>query len=215
MDCFGPTWFCQVCCVREHKRNPFHHIRHWTGSHFTRITLLDLGFICHLGHNGEPCPAASGWELDHMDIDENDPTLVVEDESESEDERMVFVDHSGVHKHRVRWCACRVKPQRDILLLKMNLFPASLSEPRTAFTFRGLEYFHIDSMECRTSAANYYNKLRRITNPTFPTTVPVSIISTLTRTIMNVSFSGSIPRIDAHLSSMALYSSIGTVRVWA
>jgi hypothetical protein len=56
----------------------------------------------------------------------------------------------------------------------MGLYPASMSHPAMAFTFQMLEYFHTDTMECRTSTSNYFNKLRRLTNESFPDTVPVS-----------------------------------------
>ena len=44
-----------------------------------------------------------------------------------------------------------------------------------AFTFEVLDHFHIDAMECKTAALNFYNKLRRLTNNVFPTTAPVSV----------------------------------------
>jgi len=42
--------------------------------------------------------------------------------------------------------------------------------------FQLLQYFHLDAMECRTSVSNFFNKLCRLTNDTFPDTVPVSYL---------------------------------------
>jgi hypothetical protein len=41
------------------------------------------------------------------------------------------------------------------------------------FTFRVLNDFLIDNLECSTSAMNYYSKLRRMTSSMFPHLVPV------------------------------------------
>ncbi|KAI6105234.1 hypothetical protein EDD16DRAFT_1524338 [Pisolithus croceorrhizus] len=49
-----------------------------------------------------------------------------------------------------------------------RLFPASISKPKTAFTFDVLDHFLIDSLECKTSAMNFYQKLKRFTNNAFP-----------------------------------------------
>jgi hypothetical protein len=57
----------------------------------------------------------------------------------------------------------------------MRLYPATTNRPETVFSFAVLDYFHIDSLECKTSALNFYNKLRRITNSQFPNRVPVCL----------------------------------------
>jgi len=62
-------------------------------------------------------------------------------------------------------------------LLRLGLYPSSTERPETAFTFSLLDYFHIDAVECKTSANNFYNKLRRLTDSVFPHKVPVSVVS--------------------------------------
>ncbi|KAI6030160.1 hypothetical protein EDC04DRAFT_2898558 [Pisolithus marmoratus] len=49
-----------------------------------------------------------------------------------------------------------------------RLFPASISKPKTAFTFTVLDHFLIDALECKTSAMSFYQKLKRFTNNAFP-----------------------------------------------
>jgi hypothetical protein len=86
------------------------------------------------------------------------------------------VDSSGVFHHTIRSCSCQSARSFHAQLLDMRLYPATMSRPETLFTFSVLDYFHIDSLECKTSALNFYNKLRRITNSHFPNDVPVIII---------------------------------------
>ncbi|KAI6011636.1 hypothetical protein EDC04DRAFT_2609807 [Pisolithus marmoratus] len=49
-----------------------------------------------------------------------------------------------------------------------RLFTASISKPKTAFTFTVLDHFLIDALECKTSAMSFYQKLKRFTNNAFP-----------------------------------------------
>ncbi|KAI6125019.1 hypothetical protein EDD16DRAFT_1474673, partial [Pisolithus croceorrhizus] len=56
--------------------------------------------------------------------------------------------------------------------LRRRLFPASISKPKTAFTFDVLDHFLIDALECKTSAMSFYQKLKRFTNNAFPERVP-------------------------------------------
>lgn len=171
LDCFSRHVFCRQCCVTMHAYHPFHIIDVWTGTHFSRTTLHALGYILHLGHGGDRCPAAGDWDYEPMAGQSPRDVDVVD---YSEDEDLVLVSTNGVHKHSVRWCACRHCPEPSMQLFNMGLYPASMSHPATAFTFQMLDYFHTDAMECRTSASNYFNKLRRLTNESFPDTVPVS-----------------------------------------
>ena len=58
-DCLGNHALCQDCCWKGHKYLPFHQIEFWTGTHYERDWLSNLGVIIHLGHHGSPCPL---WE---------------------------------------------------------------------------------------------------------------------------------------------------------
>jgi hypothetical protein len=62
-------------------------------------------------------------------------------------------------------------------LMMAGLFPATFHNPKTAFTFRVLEDFHLDNLECKTTASQFFSCLRRLTNDEFPNTVPVGGIS--------------------------------------
>ena len=89
---------------------------------------------------------------------------------------LVIIDISGVYQLIISWCCCPGAPDHGTQLFQHHLFPASTSRPSTAFTFGVLEYFHVDAVECKTSAFNFSNKLRRLTNFSSPQSVPVSEI---------------------------------------
>jgi hypothetical protein len=163
-----------------------------------------VGVEIHLGHNGRPCP--SNFGLDSVGsasrvgagtgagvgIDENADNE--EDWDDEVDEEMedigyglpklpgqnscVVVDKSGVHRIRIHPCTCSGCPPLDLQYLDMGLFPATLRRIETAFTFKVLDDFRMDNLECKTAALKYYSKLKRLTSNCFPQSVPVSIFLT-------------------------------------
>ena len=168
----------------SHKLQPFHRIKMWNGMFFAKTTLHDQGFIIHLGHRGQMC---SDTEDLWMDMHEDAPVAediadidLLQDSTDGKvnsviDDSVVNIVHTtGVFKHKVRWCQCKNAPEKTVQLFQMQLFPASHLRPETAFTFDVLDNFHIDAMECKTSAASFMKKLCRLTNNAFPHTVPVS-----------------------------------------
>ncbi|KAG1834322.1 hypothetical protein DFJ58DRAFT_670655 [Suillus subalutaceus] len=86
---------------------------------------------------------------------------------------MVIIDKSGVHRLRVRCCNCPNAMSPDLQMFQRGFFPTSFNKPKTLFTFRVLDDFLLDNLECGTSAMNYYSKLRRMTLRMFPHLVPV------------------------------------------
>jgi hypothetical protein len=86
---------------------------------------------------------------------------------------IIVVDRSGVHEIGVTWCRCSEASEHDMQLMMAGLFPATFHNPKTAFTFRVLEEFHLDNLECKTTPSQFFSRLRRLTNDEFPNTVPV------------------------------------------
>jgi hypothetical protein len=138
-----------------HLSLPFHRLQRWNGQFYEAISLLELGFVFNLGHDGKVCPLNA-------------------DKSECGDQ-ITMVDSAGIFIHLVRWCRCNGASNEDkhLQLLRHRLFPSTISKPQTAFTFNVLDEFLIDSLECKTSASSFYSKLRRLTNNAFPDTLPV------------------------------------------
>jgi len=178
MDCFGRPLFCHSCCLTAHSSLPFHSIEKWTGEFFKKTSLNAEGFILHLGHGGLCCPAnvASAVEPEVAEDGECDVVdeVLLEGWEPRDTRALVIIDVSRVHQLIVSWCCCQDAPDHAAQLFQHNLFPASTSRPSTAFTFAVLEYFHVDAVECKTSASNFFSKLRRLTDFSSPQSVPVS-----------------------------------------
>ena len=182
-DCFSRQMLCLDCCLATHQNTPFHSIQKWTGHFFQATSLNEEGFTLNLGHSGAPCPelqlgissqgTQAGGVVDEGSGDERTPLGSRQADAKK---RLVIVDVSGIHQLHIGWCRCKEAPGADIQLLRNRLFPASTANPSTAFTFKLLHYFHIDSVECKTSALSFFSKLRRLTNESSPDSVPVSLI---------------------------------------
>ena len=151
--CFASPQLCSGCILVAHRSAPFHHIQKWNGHFFQPVTLMALGYFISLGHHGQSCP--------HGSIAPRETVLCV-------------VDTNGVTHHRFKICQCMDAKPFHLQLLDMQLFPATMNRPETVFTFSVLDRFHIESLECKISANNFYNQLRRLTNSRFPHHVPVS-----------------------------------------
>jgi len=85
---------------------------------------------------------------------------------------VTIVDVSGIHHLPVVFCACEMAElHNDISYLRMGLFPTSFERIQTVFTLDVLKDFRLSKLECKTSAYQYYQKLRRLTCPAFPKAV--------------------------------------------
>lgn len=197
LDCLGEPDTCATCCRNLHVRNPFHRIKKWNGLFLEQSDLSLLSLVIHLGHGGDECPSyaqrrdGDNWSdtatLPGDDVDweyeresEGDATILEKDftapgeEWVANTDRITCFTSNGVFYRRFRWCQCPNAPSRDIQMFRMRFFSASIKRPSTVFTFEVLDDYHIDAMECKTAASNYANKIRRKSNPAFPSSVPVS-----------------------------------------
>jgi hypothetical protein len=74
----------------------------------------------------------------------------------------------------VKWCNCpNSREQQEQHLLQMGLFPVSYKNIKSTFTFKVLDDARMSNLECKSSAYQYYQKLRRATSPLFPNAVEV------------------------------------------
>lgn len=86
---------------------------------------------------------------------------------------VTVVDVSGIHRIPLVSCSCPSNTKdKDIQLLDLSLYPSSYDKIRTLFTFAVLDDFRLENLECKTSAYQYYQKLRRQTCAAFPHLVP-------------------------------------------
>ena len=86
---------------------------------------------------------------------------------------ITIIDRSGMHEIGIRWYSCPNAPEHNMQLMAAGLFLATFQRPKTAFTFRVLEEFHLDNLECKITPSQFFSHLRRLTNDEFPNTVPV------------------------------------------
>ena len=83
---------------------------------------------------------------------------------------LTIVDITGIHELRTRFCQCSPLETNPLShqLLSAALFPSSLKNPRTAFTFRVLDDINLTNLEGKISTFKYFKKLRRLTSNAFP-----------------------------------------------
>ncbi|KAI6018405.1 hypothetical protein EDC04DRAFT_2902121 [Pisolithus marmoratus] len=48
--------WCGPSAVKTHKNLPFHKVQRWNGTPYEATSLMELGFLWHIGHGGLPCP---------------------------------------------------------------------------------------------------------------------------------------------------------------
>ena len=121
-------------------------LQQWNGTFFEKRRLKDLGLRLQLGHcRGETC--------------------LVPEQCHSDD--FVVIDITGVHPIGLDFCGCGKGTQSHVKqLLRSCLFPATVSQPRTAATFGLLETFELLSYESKASALEFFQTLDRLTNNT-------------------------------------------------
>jgi hypothetical protein len=108
-------------------------------------------------------------------LDPEDLPSVLGPEFQLKENTMVIVDKSRVHHLEVQCYHCLNAIGPVIQMFRHGFFPASSNRLKTAFTFRVLDYFLLDNLECGTSVMNYYSKLWQMTSSMFPHLVPVML----------------------------------------
>ncbi|KAG2125960.1 hypothetical protein DEU56DRAFT_872983 [Suillus clintonianus] len=141
-DCHGGELMCPTCAVHIHERQPLHRIECWNGTSFQITTLKTLGARFQLGH-------PIGVQCINLIPAFNDD--------------FVILDCNGIHEVGLDFCACQSAQPHIIQLLCGHLFPATTSDPKSAATFRVLEYFQMLSFESKGSAWEFYNTVVRLT----------------------------------------------------
>ncbi|KAJ7662673.1 hypothetical protein DFH06DRAFT_1325031 [Mycena polygramma] len=142
----GGRMLCKECMVVTHRQNPLHPIQVWTGSWFEKTTLKKMGLRIQLGH----------WHQR-----ERRCTLPVRAAGDD----FVIVDGDAVHEVGLDFCGCGGGSHTK-QLLRAQLFPATVQQPRTAATFSVLRQYHLLSFESKCSTYEFYHSLARATDNT-------------------------------------------------
>jgi len=120
-------------------------MQRWNGNYFERITLKSLGLHIQLGHRiGDTCC---------------NPHCAFNDD-------FIIIDSTGIHEVGLDFCACGTMQTHVKQLLRSRLFPATVTDPKTAATFGVLEQYHLLSFESKASAFEFYQAPARLSNNT-------------------------------------------------
>ncbi|KAK7443180.1 hypothetical protein VKT23_015778 [Stygiomarasmius scandens] len=79
---------------------------------------------------------------------------------------------NGIHEINLRFCGCRGWADKTGQLLQARLFPATVDNPQTAFTFKCLEQFQMLNFVSKITPFEFYTTLMRLTDNTFTAKVP-------------------------------------------
>ncbi|KJA14195.1 hypothetical protein HYPSUDRAFT_150698 [Hypholoma sublateritium FD-334 SS-4] len=147
MDCSLSAPACSLCFIDEHVARYTHWANIWNDEIgcYTRQDISCLGYVINLGHGGRPCP----------------------DTIPNSDIFFHIVDTNGVHNTKIRFCGCLPKLDRASQLLKHQLFPATMSRPTMAFTFRLMDFYNVVHVEGKISAYDFIGSIRRTTDNVF------------------------------------------------
>jgi hypothetical protein len=159
----------------------------WNGTFFKFQSLKSLGLHIQLGHSvGEPC---------------TNPEVAFADD-------FVVVDTHGIHFIGLDFCGCESAKPHTTQLLRARWFPATVTNPKTASTFRVLEKFHLLSFESKMSVFEFYYSLVRETDNTG--TEPHKVSSKYAHYIVITDFScpGSIQVVLAYDARVASFENV-------
>lgn len=212
-DCFHHRDTCTECVRNGHLQMPFHRVERWNGVCFVPGWLFQAGLSLNLGHEGGSCPCdlstlaedissapdtewcpkndkarpnpqdEDGWEDIPM-LDSSWSTDGYGFPRFKKRNHVLIIDTSGAHPIPVTVCQCPGAAPVHVQFMSEGLFPATFKSVETAFTFRALDDLRVDNLECKTAVMNWWNRVKRITTPLQPDSVPVSYLSLCSHNII-------------------------------
>ncbi|KAJ6513992.1 hypothetical protein DFH09DRAFT_941321 [Mycena vulgaris] len=156
-DCLQAPLLCPQCWLDKHRTTPTHWALIWNPKDkffekhdFCRVLKSTAVAI---GHTGLRCPEA-------------DPMR-----------SFTLVDSNGIHATCINFCRCqtpdgqRGEPEFQ-QLLRADIFPGSVKEPKTGYTLGLLEFYRQERSQGKGSASNFVLVLQRMADPFFAGHVP-------------------------------------------
>ena len=149
-DCLCYELSCIDCFITIHRNLPTHWAEVWDPDQgfFVRhdiAMLQDVTASVNLGHHGLPCPSQYATNL-----------------------KFTVVDVNGVHQTKIHFCSCKGFPIWPEQLMRAKLFPATMTQPTTAFTFQVLKQFHLLHLKGKLSAYDFIGALHCLFDTAFP-----------------------------------------------
>ncbi|KAF9471357.1 hypothetical protein BDN70DRAFT_820109, partial [Pholiota conissans] len=185
-DCTSPYPLCRCCMRQSHMANSLHRVECWTGKFYRRAHLWEVGAYLLVPHHHTPTLCASlSFQTKHLEALENIATPIVDAPAHSisssrnvprTDAMMntyVCVVHTnGIHDICLVYCTCQGVDHAHADLLNSRLIPSTFEKYSTIFTTAVLDDFRLANLETKASTYQYFQTLRRKTNPTNPAQVP-------------------------------------------
>ncbi|KAJ7797028.1 hypothetical protein B0H14DRAFT_3494219 [Mycena olivaceomarginata] len=130
-DCLHPCLYCERCVKFMHESLLLYHLEKWNGTSFNCCSLKDLGVRIQLGHPpGVPCSnPEKAWGND-----------------------FVIISSHTINEVGLDYCNCESTKPRPVQLLRMRLYPATGTNPRSTATFSVLRRFAHMTLESKCSA---------------------------------------------------------------
>ncbi len=167
-DCLDYEASCWRCWSSQHSR---HIWWHWAlvwevEGYFRRYNFSRVikGTAVQLGHNGKKCP------------------------NPSESVTMIHVHCNGIHGSSFQFCQCDEKPlpdnliylervayRRNTQLIQARLFPATVKQAETVFSYPLMKTFQLLHLEGKLSVYDFIKGLRRYTDNSFLHDVSVGV----------------------------------------
>ncbi len=154
-ECRSLPLLCQDCWLEAHQHNSLHWAHVWSNENgfFVKHDISTLGHSIPLLHSvNEPCTRAKEPQL------------------------FIIADVNGVHATKVTFCGCEKGRNMDkwTQLFMLDLFPSTVREPQSAFTFELLRQYEMLVTQAQVTAHQFMKSLRRLTDNVFTGNVPVS-----------------------------------------
>ncbi|KAM6489952.1 hypothetical protein JOM56_014531, partial [Amanita muscaria] len=153
IDCTLARPVCRQCMHNAHRNSPLHRIEYWTRTHFRPAELWETNVM-----NTE-----AGAGADYT------PDIPMADALNNTYVRIVHTN--GIHHLAMVTCHCQGAHQVPLDLVAHNLIPASFIRIRTLFSAHVLNYFRLCNLELKAPAYQFYQLIRRLTNPIGPAKV--------------------------------------------
>jgi len=179
-DCFGDSVWCKGCGLSSHMSLPFHWIQIWDGKCFVKSSLLEQGFVMHLGHNGQSCPVQRNpWKMCQW----------LEPKKRRSKRQIYLKMFLGLWAVRIllslltamgfSFTTSNGVLAQDLPPITSNcsdmVYFSQCHPPQDFFHFDVLDHFYMDAMECKTAGLSFFQKLRRFTNNAALASVPVGL----------------------------------------
>lgn len=161
-DCFRSPPTCRYCFSERHLQLPFHWALVWNPETGHYIKLDYSKVLPNVPNEA----AAAAIRLGHDDNNTSCP-------SSRSNISFTVVHSNGIHSTLARFCECPRAKDRITQLMQARLFPGTILDPKTAFTFDVLKEFSMHNLQSKCGAFDYMKSLRRLTNNAATETVAV------------------------------------------